>query len=255
MFTPREDVPPGPQLVVRDLTRQVGDKLLWSGISFSLHAGEVLFIRGPSGVGKTLLLRALACLDPLQPGGALSLDGRTPDALGVPAWRALLCYVFQQRVAHKGTPAELYYAAQRFTAQRGRPRGDLPAVIHELGLEQEVLLQPWTELSGGQAQRVQLAIAVALRPAFLLLDEPTSSLDVESARRVERVLKGCGAGLVWVSHDPGQPGRVGGKVLDLPGGIESAVATPPASPAVHRPSSLPKATRPSDADEEGTPSE
>jgi ATPase subunit of ABC transporter with duplicated ATPase domains len=51
---------------------------------------------------------------------------------------------------------------------------------------------------------VQLAIAVALRPWVLLLDEPTSSLDSESARRVERVLKNCGAALIWVSHDPAQ---------------------------------------------------
>lgn len=95
-------------------------------------------------------------------------------------------------------------------------------------------------MQGGQAQRVQIAIAVALKPAFLLLDEPTSALDVESARRVERLLKGCGAGLLWVSHDVQQPGRVGGKVLNLPAGTESAVLTPPPSPAVTAPPSLPR---------------
>jgi ABC-type phosphate transport system ATPase subunit len=84
-----------------------------------------------------------------------------------------------------------------------------------------VLNQQWVELSGGQAQRVQLAIAIALHPLVLLLDEPTSALDPESTRRAEAVLKNCGAALIWVSHDPGQPGRVGGRVLSLPLGNES----------------------------------
>ena len=66
---------------------------------------------------------------------------------------------------------------------------------------------------GGQAQRVQLAIAVALRPWVLLVDEPTSSLDSESAKRVERVLKSCSAALVWVSHDPAQVGAASQAVV------------------------------------------
>ena len=90
---------------------------------------------------------------------------------------------------------------------------------------------------------MQLAIAVALRPAILLLDEPTSSLDVDSARRVERLLKSCGSALLWVSHDPHQPARVGGKVLDLPAGVESAVLTPPPSPGPDAPPSLPRPAR------------
>ena len=236
-YTPREIDHP-PELIVKNLSRSIGDKILWSNISFTLRRGETLFIRGPSGVGKTLLLRALACLDPIQTG-EISLEGKTPEQTSVPTWRARVTYVFQQRVAFKGTPSELYYTAQRFSAQRGRPRRDLPAIIHELGLEQAVLNQPWTELSGGQAQRVQIAIAVALNPEILLLDEPTSSLDVDSARRVERVLKFSGAGLVWVSHDSQQPGRVGGKVLNLPGGIESLASAPPLSPDVEQASSLP----------------
>lgn len=235
--TPRDTDNP-PELIVRNLSRSIGDKILWNNISFTLRRGETLFIRGPSGVGKTLLLRALACLDPIQ-AGDITFEGKTPEQISVPKWRAQVTYVFQQRVSLKGTPSELYYTAQRFSAQRGRHRSDLPAIIHELGLEQAVLNQPWSELSGGQAQRVQIAIAVALNPAILLLDEPTSALDVESARRVERVLKLSGAGLLWVSHDPRQPSRVGGKVLNLPGGIESLAATPPLSPEVEPAPSLP----------------
>lgn len=296
---------PRDSFTVKSLTRNLGDRVLYSGIDFTVRSGETLFIRGPSGVGKTLLLRSLALLDPLD-GGELSLAGRTPDQLGIPTWRTQVCYVFQQRIGHRGTPSELYFTAQKFGAQRGRPRADLPAIIHDLGLEQGVLNQTWEELSvrcgtglrpclcdapsalphctrrpihswthslvaalytlshsqhqccrhlfapssdlqpplcslqGGQAQRVQLAIAIALNPSVLLLDEPTSALDVESVHRVEQALKACGAALVWVSHDPGQPQRVGGRCLDLPAGIESAVGTPAASPDVALPPSLPR---------------
>lgn len=133
-------------LSVKNFTRSIGDKVLWSNVSFSLKRGETLFIRGPSGVGKTLLLRAVACLDPVQ-SGSVYINNKSPEDIGVPKWRALVTYVFQQRVAFKGTPSELYYTAQRFASQRGRPRRDLPAIIQELGLEQTVLLQPWSELS------------------------------------------------------------------------------------------------------------
>lgn len=107
-------------------------------------------------------------------------------------------------------------------------------------------------LQGGQAQRVTLAICLALKPDFLLLDgeplkiwpaeqafkgttsefeagfakvwlwgvEPTSALDQDSARAVEQVLKESGAGLIWVTHDDNQPGRIGGRVLSLPLGTE-----------------------------------
>ncbi len=63
-----------------------------------------------------------------------------------------------------------------------------------------------------------IAVAVALKPPILLLDEPTSALDPESAKLAEAVLKACGSACVWVSHDPAQPGRVGGRVLELPAG-------------------------------------
>lgn len=86
---------------------------------------------------------------------------------------------------------------------------------------------------------MQIAIAIALGPAVVLLDEPTSALDVDSARRVEKVLKSSGAALLWVSHDPNQPARVGGRVLDLPAGIESSVGTPPPSPGLASQPSLP----------------
>lgn len=208
------------------LHRNVGERTILSNLSFRVRSGETLFIRGPSGVGKSLLLRCLAYLDVFE-SGTLKLNGHAPAELGVPRWRALVSYVHQGRVNRPGTPTELYFTAQQLCGQQGRPRGDLQAIAEDLGLELETLTQEWSTLSGGQAQRVQLAIALALKPEVLLLDEPTSALDSESARRVERALKASGAALVWVSHDPSQPARVGGRVLSLPLGTESVVDAEP----------------------------
>ncbi|GIL83096.1 hypothetical protein Vretimale_11389 [Volvox reticuliferus] len=216
-----------PLLEVRNLRRDVADRNILANISFTLEPGEILFIRGPSGVGKSLLLRALACLDHPQ-GGTLLLHGCPPAHVGYPAWRTAVSYVPQSRASSlKGTPAELYFQSQRFSAQRARPRGDLPALVHALGLEQLVLNQQWNELSGGQSQRVALAISLALGPQVLLLDEPSSACDLISTLRVERVLSSCGAALVWVTHDPQQLSRVGGRLLELPLGTIVHLPPPP----------------------------
>lgn len=66
-----------------------------------------------------------------------------------------------------------------------------------------------------------LAVAAALGPSVLLLDEPTSGCDPLSARRVEGALAGCGAAAVWVTHDAEQPARVGGRLLELPTGEDN----------------------------------
>ena len=75
-------------------------------------------------------------------------------------------------------------------------------------------------MQGGQAQRVTLAICLALKPGFLLLDEPTSALDHEAAVRVERLLRESKAACIWVTHEDAQVGRIGGRALQLPLGTE-----------------------------------
>ena len=81
--------------------------------------------------------------------------------------------------------------------------------------------RPWETLSGGQAARAALAVAMALDPPFLLVDEPTAALDASAAAAVERALSECGSAILWVTHDEGQPRRVGGRVYDLvPGVVE-----------------------------------
>lgn len=77
---------------------------------------------------------------------------------------------------------------------------------------------------------MSIAIALALSPKVLLLDEPTSALDPDSAHKVERALRDSGLAIIWVSHDPGQPGRVGGRLLELPQGDIEGIPRGPAKP-------------------------
>jgi len=220
----------GPQSMtfsVQQLHRRIGDRLLHANISFEIHSGEVLFITGPSGCGKTRLLRSLAALDEIESGDIL-LDGESADDFGFPAWRSSVGYVFQQSITFGDipgaeTPGKLFDTAKQFGSQRGLSHGELQKIGMDMGLEAQFVDSAWKDLSGGQAQRAQLAVMVALRPRVLLLDEPTSACDNDSAMKVESVLEACGAALIWVTHDAHQPSRVGGRVLTLVDGSVSDI--------------------------------
>ena len=77
-----------------------------------------------------------------------------------------------------------------------------------LGLPAAATTREWSKLSGGESQRLHLAALLALRPAILLLDEPTSACDEGAARAVERLVLDSGAAVVWVTHDGAQAARL-----------------------------------------------
>mmetsp|Transcript_27600 Transcript_27600/g.38118 ORF Transcript_27600/g.38118 Transcript_27600/m.38118 type:complete len:164 (+) Transcript_27600:158-649(+) len=143
---------------------------------------------------------------------------QSPAEVGVAAWRAKVGYVAQAAFTGTSTPQHVFTQATKFAAQRGREHYDLGQVASDLALPAECLGHAWSELSGGQKQRAMLAITLALQPEVLLLDEPTSALDPETTLRVEAVIKAeseKGKAIVWISHNPEQVSRVGGKVFDM----------------------------------------
>jgi ABC-type iron transport system FetAB ATPase subunit len=213
------DHDPAPVIRLDNLRVDAGPRTLISGLSCDLLAGRFTALSGPSGLGKTSVLRAIAGLiDPA--GGTVTFKGAAPRDIGWPAFRRQVIYLSQYPVLLPGTVRE--NLARPFEFKACKDRFDLSravALLAELKLPETILDQQARTLSGGQQQRVCLARALQLSPAMLLLDEPTSSLDEAATAAIESVLldrrdrDGLSAALV--THDKDQMARLCQDRVDL----------------------------------------
>ncbi|MGH7564023.1 MAG: ABC transporter ATP-binding protein [Gemmatimonadota bacterium] len=201
---------------------------LLRGISVTVEPGERVAIVGPSGAGKTLLLRSLALLDPVDEGEVLWRAEPVPDEL-VPAFRRQTIYLHQRPALLEGTvEANLRRPFGFAVADGGYDPGRVRELLSALGRDEHFFASSTADLSGGEAQIVAFLRAIQLDPRVLLLDEPTAALDREAAAAVERLVEGWfGAGeaarsLVWVSHDPDQARRMTTRVVRLSAGRMTA---------------------------------
>ena len=192
-----------PILLVRDLRTNI-----LKPASFSLSAGECIAIRGPSGAGKTLLLRAIADLDPSD--GLVCLDGRDRASIAGPEWRRLVGYV----------PAEPGWWADTVGEHFSEWTPAL-ALVRDLGFPDEAKAWPITRLSTGERLRLALIRALMVRPKVLQLDEPTAALDPASVAAVESLIAAqiqAGLAVLWVTHDAEQAKRIANRLLVVDGG-------------------------------------
>lgn len=194
-------------------------------VSLSVQAGDRLGLAGPSGAGKTLLLRALARLDPLNEGDLLWY-GAAVFGSSVPAFRARIIYLHQRPVLMEGTVESNLRLPLTLGNHRQRQfeRKCVIAWLEQFGRDESFLDKRNQDLSGGEAQLAGLVRAVQLEPQMLLLDEPTSGLDRDTAARVEEFAAGWlserpdARAYVWVSHDTRQTDRMCDRVLTINGG-------------------------------------
>jgi phosphate-transporting ATPase len=192
-----------PMLQIRDLRTNI-----LKPASFFLSAGECIAVRGPSGAGKTLLLRAIADLDPNE--GLVTLDGRDRLTIAAPEWRRLVGYV----------PAEPGWWADTVGEHFGEWTAAL-AFVTDLGFPEETKAWPITRLSTGERLRLAVIRALLMRPKVLLLDEPTAALDTASVAAVEVLIRArirAGLAVLWVTHDAEQAKRVAHRLLVVRGG-------------------------------------
>ena len=186
-----------------------GLKRLHISVSFDLPDGECVALQGPSGVGKTVLLRAIADLDPNE--GTVRLDGALREQMPAPAWRKRVTYLATEPGWWSETVQE------HFTAWN-----DALSLVKCLGLPEDCGPWPVQRLSTGERQRLGLVRALMLRSRVLLLDEPTSALDTASTAAVESLIAARiadGTSVVWSTHDDAQARRVSSRIFAMrPGG-------------------------------------
>ena len=205
-------------------TYRKNQRYLFHDLSFTVGTSEILLVGGPSGCGKSQLLRVIAGLSPLDgDGGGLVLQGHTHGMNDMALWRQRVRYVTQGQVNAPGTPRDFI---DRITSFRSRRR-DSRSISHSemmvacrdflvsWRMDASSLEKRWSVLSGGEAQRVIVAIALASRPQVLLLDECTSALDLTTKILVEQSIeafaKATGMGILWVTHDVEQVKRMSRK--------------------------------------------
>lgn len=187
------------QLQVTGLTGQK-----FGPIDFSIDGGQCVCLAGPSGAGKTILLRAMVDLDEHQ--GEVMIGEVSCQSMSGSTWR--------QRVGFLTAQSSWWLE----TAGAHMPAVD-EELLERLGLDQSALNKPIAQLSTGELQRLALLRLLTNTPEVLLLDEPTASLDQENVARVELLVKQYreqhNAAVLWVTHDQRQAKRVASGQLTL----------------------------------------
>jgi ABC-type multidrug transport system ATPase subunit len=206
-------------LEARRLRKSVEGRVLLDGVDLRLDGGSITTLSGPSGGGKTTLLRILGLLASPDAGEVL-LDGADVLTLTPREAHRRIALVAQAPAMFQGTVLDNVRTGPRLAGQQ-LPEADARALIIRTGLEPQFLGQDARALSGGEKLRVAVARALALRPEVWLLDEPTAALDVERADLLVRLLKelaAAGAAVLIVTHDARALEQLAGTHLQLAGG-------------------------------------
>lgn len=196
-----------PLLQARDLWKSYDGRTVLTGVDLQAEAGQGVLVWGRNGSGKTTLLNLLGCLDRPDRGSVLlegeevtSLPGRARARLRL----ARIGFIFQDHnlLEELTVRQNVLLPLKLRRAADAEARGD--ELLARFGLAPLSDRRP-REISGGEGQKVAIARALANRPALLLADEPTASLDEESARdllSVFRSLQREGRTVVLAAHDP-----------------------------------------------------
>jgi ABC-type multidrug transport system ATPase subunit len=186
--------------------KRFGAKVALSGVSFSLHAGERVAVIGPNGAGKTTLLQILA--------GSLTPDEGTVD-LPAAGWVPQRAAVYSKLTVRENL--ELFARLEK------APRAVVSRMLEltELGGDEET-----GTLSGGNRQRLNIAVGLLGDPPLVLLDEPSASLDPAQRERLWAFIAGLEATVLYTTHDVGEAARHADRVLVLAGGRLLYMGTP-----------------------------
>lgn len=231
--------PPQGSIEVRDLSFRYaeGEPHVFEKVSFKICTGDYVAITGPSGGGKTTLVKVLLGL--LQPSsGEVLVDGMPLSVMGAEAFRRYVGVVMQDDQLLSGSIADnICFFDETFDLEHMQSCAILA------GVHDEIMRMPMaynsligdmgTSLSGGQKQRILLARALYRRPRILVMDEGTSHLDVDMERRVTAAVKSLGLTRIVIAHRPETIASAERRLVLSPAGVREcqdashAVVEPP----------------------------
>ncbi len=220
----------------RSVWKTFGGEPVLSGVDLTVREGETLALLGPSGTGKSVLLKhAIGLLMPDR--GDVRVDGvsiphASPEQLK--RVRRKVGYVFQHSALFDSMTVAANLALALTDEDSTRPlestRDEAATLLARVNLDADVLDQYPAELSGGMRKRVGVARAIASRPRYVLYDEPTTGLDPVNADTIDELIselaRDLGVTSIVVTHDLESAFQVGDRVALLSEGKLRAVGTP-----------------------------
>jgi phospholipid/cholesterol/gamma-HCH transport system ATP-binding protein len=216
--------------------KSFGSEAVLSGVDLTVREGETLVLLGPSGTGKSVLLKhAIGLLRPDR--GDVRVDGVSISSAGREEMRRVrkkVGYVFQHAALFDSMTVLENLALAIYDEDEVRPlshaRDEAAVLLRQVNLESTVLDQYPAELSGGMRKRVGVARAIATKPRYVLYDEPTTGLDPVNADIIDGLIMELAGELgvtsIVVTHDLESAFQVGDRVALLTEGTLRAVGTP-----------------------------
>lgn len=205
-------------LNIKNLTKEYSSNIIFRDLNLTVSDGEVLSIVGPSGIGKTTLIKILAGLETAN-AGELTLNGENLPIDGTRA-DAKVGLIFQDfNLFPNYTVIENIILAPINVSKidKATAKNQARDILETLGMQDKADLYPF-QLSGGQKQRVAIARALAMKPQILAYDEPTSGLDEDSTKQVAEVvktLKQQGVTQMIITHDQPFAEMISDRVFDF----------------------------------------